>query len=340
MTKKEWKNGFLSSGFPLEFETAKILVKNRFSFTPDYCYERVEAGQTKDFSVDLYGNLLFPTSNPNEITASLELLVECKYRTPNKIWLFLPDINIADLLLGHGLTIRAIDEFSFCRVSDGPLYRFTANMPSCYKGTEFDLSKSNAYDSEIRHGVSQLQYALPRLITKNIVQQALSQPEDIFPFFVLPILVTTAELRVLRRGTTLAQVEGTRILEDITDKVPYLTLFNSFGSDFVEHAKRQFKDLANIANHTNVRDIEKRLRKSEIYKNIKNMSTLDTKKLLDTVYEFDLPSSLGRKLAKGEHYELSTFCTQFLVCSFDALPEMLNQVKQVVRASLRKRKSF
>jgi len=131
MTKKEWKKGFLSSGFPLEFETAKILVKNGFMFEPDYCYERIEAGQTKDFSVDLYGNLLFPTSNPDEITASLELLIECKHRIPNKIWLFLPDVNVPDLPLGDGLTIRAIDDFSFCRVLDMPLYHFTASMPSC-----------------------------------------------------------------------------------------------------------------------------------------------------------------------------------------------------------------
>lgn len=340
MAKKEWKKGFLSSGFPLEFETAKVLVKNGFTFKPDYSYERVEADQTKDFSVDLWGRLLFPTSNPSEITASLELLVECKYRTPNKIWVFLPDVNIPDLSLGHGSTIRAIDDFSFCRILDRPLHYFAASMPLCYKGTEIDLSNNTAYDSEIRHGVNQLQYALPRLISENILSTVSSHPDDVFPFFVLPILVTTAELRVLRRGTTLAKVEETHIWEDITEKVSYLTLFNSFGEDFVAHAKRQFEELANIGNYENVADIEKRLRKSEIYKNIKNMSTSDIKKLLGTVYEFDLPSSIGKALAKGEHYKLSVFCSQFLVCSFEALPEILNQVKQVIRASLRKRKSF
>lgn len=340
MTKKEWKKGFLSSGFPLEFETAKILVKNRFMFEPDYCYERVETGQMKDFSIDLYGNLLFPTSNPVKITAGLELLIECKYRTPNKIWLFLPDVSIPDLPLGHGFTIKAIDQFSFCRVLDSPLYLFSVSMPLCYKGTEFDLSNNTTYDSEIRRGISQLQYALPRLITMNIVRQVSSHPEEMFPFFVLPVLVTTAELRVLRRGTTLAKVEETHILEDITKKVPYLTLFNSFGEDFVAHAERQFKELANIGKYENVVDIEKRLRKSEIYKNIKNMSMSDTQKLLGTVYEFDLPSSIGKALANGKHDILSELCTEFLICSFDALPEMLNQVKQVIRSCLRKQKSF
>lgn len=74
------ERGFLSSGFPLEFETAKILAKNRVVLKPEYCYERIEAGQTKEFSVDLQGMLYFPTSNPDNMTASLELLIECKYR--------------------------------------------------------------------------------------------------------------------------------------------------------------------------------------------------------------------------------------------------------------------
>lgn len=338
MTKKEWKKGLLSSGFPLEFETAKILVKNRFAFSPDYCYERVEAGQPKDFSVDLLGRLFFPTSNPNEVTAGLELLVECKYRTPNKTWLFLPDVNIPDLPLGHGLTIRAIDDFSFCRVLDKPLYYFAASMFLCYKGTEIDSYNNTAYDAEIKHGITQLQYALPRLIKEEILFEVSQNPEEVVPFFVLPILVTTAELRVLRQATTLAKVEQTRILEDITKKVPYLVLFNPVSEDFIAHAKRQFKELANIGSYKNVADIEKQLRTSGIYKDIKNIS--DFEELSDTVYELNLPSSIGIALAKGEHYKLSMLCTEFLVCSFDALPEMLNQVKQAIRSCLRKRKSF
>lgn len=321
MTKKEWKKGFLSSGFPLEFETAKILAKNRIALGPDYCYERVEAGQTKDFSVDLHGTLFFPTSNPNEITASLQLLVECKYRTRNKTWVFLPDVNIPEFSLYSYPLIKAIDEFSFCRVFKKPLERFDENIPLCFKGTEIDLSNNTAYDSEIRHGISQLQYALPLLISRNILEVAYSHPDDVCPFFVLPILVTTAELRVLKEGTTLAKVEETDILADIAEKAPYVALSNSFGQDFVEHAKRQFKELASIDDYENVEDIEKRLRASGL-----------------EFYEFKLPSSIGKALAEGKWLE--EYCSQFMVCSFDALPEMLDQVKQVIRASLRKRMFF
>jgi len=324
MAKKEWKRGLLSSGFPLEFETAKILVRNRFAFDPDYHYERIDAGQTKDFSVDLKGTLYFPTSNPKIVTADLILLIECKYRTTNKTWVFLPDVSRPDLALGTlGYAIRTIDEFSFCQVPSEPIYDFEKDIPWCYKGTEMDLSNNTAYDSEIRHGITQLQYALPRLITEEILFEVSSHPEDVVPFFVLPVLVTTAELRVLGKDITLAKVEGTHILEDITQKVPYLILVSSFGPDFVGHAKRQFSELANIDDYQNVADIEKRLRTSGL-----------------NFYEFNLPSSIGQALAEGEHFRLDRFCSHFMVCSFDALPEVLNQVKQVIRSCLRKRKSF
>ena len=128
---------------------------------------------------------------------------------------------------------------------------------------------------------------------------------------------------MLSTDMTLAKVERTHILTDITQKVPYLILVSSFGPDFVAHAKRQFEDLANINDYENVEDIEKRLRVSGL-----------------KFYELSLPSSIGKALAEGRHFELSKFCSQFMVCSFDALPEMLNEVKQVLRACLRKRKSF
>ncbi len=325
MAKKKWKKGLLSSGFPLEFETAKVLAKSGFIVEPDYCYERMEAGETKDFSIDLRGNLLFPTSNPNKVTASLELLIECKYRTPNITWVFLPDINRPDFPVGEGYIIRPIDRFSFCKVSTNPIWEFEDSAPLCYKGIEIDLSTGNAYDAEIRRGINQLQYGLPRLISESIWWPVFGlHPEDVTPFFVLPILVTTARLRVLGKGTTLGKVEDTRILEDITRKASFLTLVNSFGPDFVAHSKRQFQELDNLDDSSsNVALIEERLRVSELAS--------------DSVF---LPSSLGRRLARGNTYTLREFCSKFIVCSFGDLPRLLELVKQVIRSSLRKRKQF
>lgn len=324
MTRKQWKKGFLSSGFPLEFETAKVLAKHGFAVDPEFRYERLEAGQTKEFSVDLHSTLYFPTSNSQKITAALELLMECKYRTPNMTWVFLPDPNRPGFSLGTlGYTIRAIDEFSFCQVPSEPICDLERNAFCYYKGTEINLSNGQAHDSEIRHGINQLQYALPHLISEKILFNVFGLSVEIIPFFVLPILVTTAELRVLRRGMTLRKVENIRILEEITQKVPYLILFDSFGPNFVAHAKLQFKQLVDLNNCDNVREIEKRLRESGF-----------------EFYEHLLPLSLGKALTEGDLHTLERFCSQFLVCSFDELPKILTLVKQLIRSCLRKRKTF
>lgn len=326
MAKKKWKKGLLSSGFPLEFETAKVLVKSGFVVQPDYCYERIEAGQTKDFSIDLKGDLYFPTSNPNRVTASLELLVECKYRAPNMTWVLLPDVNRPEHSVGEGYVIRPIDRFSFCKVSTNPIWEFEDNAPLCYKGTEIDLSDGNAYDAEIRRGISQLQYGLPRLISESISFQLLGcHPEDVTAFFVLPILVTTADLRVLKRGTTLGEVENTRILEEITRRVSFLTLVNSFGPDFAAHSKEQFRKLSDevLGVDSNLLLIEERLRASGLVS-----------------HDIFLPTYLVNRLASGDIYRLREFCSKFIVCSFEALPRLLELVKQVIRSSLRKRKQF
>lgn len=323
MSKKNWRSGFLSSSYPLEFDIAKILVKNNVSVEPDYCYERVDAGQAKDFSVDLSGSLYFPTSNPNKVQASLNILVECKYRTPNMIWVFLPDVNRLELSIGlFSRTVRVIDEFSYCRVAKQPIYSFEYDLSSCYKGTEIDISKGEVHDSELRHGISQLQYALPRFITDEILLQVSSNEEDITPFFVLPILITTAELHVLKKGSSLKLIESTDNLDELTEKVPYLTLISSLSPSFLENAKREFERLRVVASYATVSNIEKRIRASGT-----------------SVSRRNLPSTICKSLSTGNICEIRDYCSQFVVCSSDAFQSMLDRLKETIRAGLRKKKS-
>jgi len=323
MANNKWKKGLLSSGLALEYQTARILAKSGFALYPDYLYERIEAGQTKDFSVDWNADLYFPTSNPNRVTASLQLLIECKYRTPNKTWVFLPYVQRPGFFIPRGYTIRPIDQFSFCKVWLEPLWDFERNAPFCYKGIEIDLSKGRGYDAEIRRGLNQLQYGLPRLISESILFQVWRHTEDIIPLFVLPILVTTADLRVLKRGTTLRGVENSRVLEDITRKVPFLDVSNSFGPDFIAHSQRYFRRLARLDEYESVRNIAERLRASGL-----------------VLVESFFPSFWGMRMAEGQYTALGQYCGQFMVCTLEVLPELLEMVNQAIRSSLRRRKRF
>lgn len=201
----KWKSKLVSSSFPLEFEVAKKLVKHGFSITADYVYARNDSGVIKDFSVDLAATAYLPFSNPNSINSKISLLVECKQRHQNVKWLFFPDPNRPNLSpFTLGYTIRAVDEFSRKFFKPNTTVEVDIDVPCCYKGVEIDEGNNNksdqqkdndkqkdtsrVYDSELKHGVSQLQYALPRLSSDLVLINF-----DELPFLICPILLTTSE---------------------------------------------------------------------------------------------------------------------------------------------------
>lgn len=201
----KWKSKLVSSSFPLEFEVAKKLVKHGFSITADYVYARNDSGVIKDFSVDLAATAYLPFSKPNSMNSQISLLVECKQRHQNVKWLFFPDPNRPNLSpFTLGYTIRAVDEFSRKFFKPNTTVEVDIDVPCCYKGVEIDEGNNNksdqqkdndkqkdtsrVYDSELKHGVSQLQYALPRLSSDLVLINF-----DELPFLICPILLTTSE---------------------------------------------------------------------------------------------------------------------------------------------------
>src|SRR5689334_5977999 len=96
----KWKEILLSSSFPLEFDTAKVLSSHEFYVGPEYKYSRQnEHGRIIDFSVDILAESWWPfTTKSRKI--SIDILVECKYRNrrAGSSWLFLPSLDRA---FGH-----------------------------------------------------------------------------------------------------------------------------------------------------------------------------------------------------------------------------------------------
>ncbi|MDZ8140892.1 MAG: hypothetical protein RM049_37330, partial [Nostoc sp. DedQUE04] len=176
----KWKSKLVSSSLPLEFEVAKSLVSHGFAVDADYTYARDDSGIVKDFSVDLQATAFLPFSNRNKITATLELLVECKQRHPNVKWLFFPDPNRLDFSpITLGRTIRAVDQFSKKFFRSNVTVEFDSHAPHCYKGIEVDESDGRVYDAELKHGISQLQYALPRLLTETSLEHRFSNQDKV-----------------------------------------------------------------------------------------------------------------------------------------------------------------
>ncbi|ABW27593.1 hypothetical protein AM1_2585 [Acaryochloris marina MBIC11017] len=295
---------------------AKSLVSHGFSIDADYTYARDDSGIAKDFSVDLKASAFLPFSNPNKITAQLELLVECKQRNPNVKWLFCPDPNRADfspIVLGR--TIRTIDRFSQKFFRSNATVEFDENAHHCYKGVEVDESDGRVYDAEIKHGISQLQYALPRLISEAALFNLYGHREDSIPFIVCPILLTTAELLVAHNKLTANMVEDATVLTDIAKSTPYLVLYSDYGPDFERHCTRECSKLGQL-DFDEFNDIEKyRAENGE--------------------YGFYLPSFLCKSLSEGRRFTLVQYFTQFVICQTSNFDTLMTDIKKATSKAAR-----
>lgn len=179
----KWKSKLLSSSVPMEYEVAQILVEKDFSTDVDFSYTRMDSGLEKDFSVDLRATSYIKSQDDNFL-AVIELLVECKYRHPSNKWLFFEDPNDGDFSpFTLGYTLRAVDDFSWQFFPANATVAFDISNCFCIKGVEVDTSSGGVYDSEIRHGLLQLQYALPRLLTDRISFEIFHPEDENTPFF-------------------------------------------------------------------------------------------------------------------------------------------------------------
>jgi hypothetical protein len=312
----KWKSKLVSSSLPLEFEVAKFLASQGFSVSADYTYARDDSGIVKDFSVDLQATTFLPFSNPHKITAQLDLLIECKQRNPNVKWLFFPDPNSPDFSpITLGRTIRAIDDFSLKFFRPNTTVDFDEPIVHCYKSIEIDESNGNVYDSELRHGISQLQYALPRLITETALNMLHGHIDDNTPFLICPILLTTADLMVAQRKLTTDMVESATCLADISKSVPYLAFYSDYGPDFERHC---------IKECTQLEDLD-----SEI------LDEFDTKRFKAGEYSPISTSFLCHCLAKGMRADLVSYFTQFVVCKFSSLDTLIRDIKKISSTAAR-----
>ena len=203
----KWKSKLLSSSVPMEYEVARMLVEHEFSVDADYSYSRDDAGVEKDFSVDIRATG-YPPYDADNMVGEVQLIVECKHDTEGNKWLFFPDANPPDMSpFTPGDTLRAIDSFSWRFLPGACTAAFDEASIFCMKGVEVDASNGSVHESEIKHGLMQLQYALPRLLKDYINFNIYLSEEENYPFFFCPILLTTSTLLVANQKVSIKAVE-------------------------------------------------------------------------------------------------------------------------------------
>lgn len=312
----KWKNRFLSSSLPLEFEVAKLLTNHKFMVSYDYSFLRKTETEFKEFSTDIKGLTTFPRNNNNQIKAHLEVLVECKYRENGKKWLFLPDTNkpeVSNQVLGYG--IRHLGEFSKINITDSPIYNFEQKIDFALKGVELNIHTGEVYDKDIVHGINQLKYACPYLIRNSIEQNIWGHFDDIVPNFIIPILVTNSDLYKLRKDFKIGDLSNANSLEDISYKVPFLICYSAIGPDFIEHHKRIFKGFyVESSNNEKLKEIEK----------------IQSKYVHPVYNYYSSPIKLCNELENSFKSTLMKYYTHFIVCSFANFETLIKEILKMI----------
>jgi len=229
---------------------------------------------------------------------------------------FFPDPNSPDfspIIIGR--TIRAIDDFSLKFFRPNATVDFDEPIKHCYKGIEIDKSNGNVYDSELKHGISQLQYALPRLLTEMALNNLYGHVEDNIPFLICPILLTTADLMVAQRKLTTDMIESATCLADISKSVPYLVFYSDYGPDFERHCIKECAQLEEIGS--------------------KILDEFDTKRFKAGEYSPIPTSFLCHGLARGMRADLVSYFTHFVVCKFSSLDTLTRDIKKIASAAAR-----
>jgi hypothetical protein len=310
----KWKSRLLSSSIPMEYEVANILVSHGFAVDTDFSYARSDAGIQKDFSVDLLATHYLLTS-ADDIAAEVELLVECKHRHKNNKWLFFQDVNEPDMSpFKLGDTIRAVDSYSWRFLPSGCTVAFDQDATFCLKGVEVDVATGSVHDSEIKHGLMQLQYALPRLLAERIKFNIQQFKEENTPFFFCPILLTTSTILVADQTTSIKKVEASNSIEDFASPTPWVVVHSDLTPDFERHQKMECFSLTSLIEDAWVKD-------------------LDEARLQGGEYEFCLPSKRFSALAGLTDARLFEYFSQAVVCSLDHFPSLLDQIKEITNSA-------
>jgi len=208
----------------------------KFQVLGEYPYMRVdETGAVKEHSVDLHARHFFGDLG----WVDFNLLVECKYNNPGCSWVFVPGH-----MTGHGFGGAASLHEDLCPIRTADhndavrqLWAVNRGAPHSMKGVA--LRGKDADAKAIEHGISQLRYAVPHVLSQALGNQAWNQDDSQVQAVVLcPILVTNAPLLVLKPNATVEKVQTARRKEDVARAYSSVRVAQAQGPDLRAYTQR------------------------------------------------------------------------------------------------------
>lgn len=304
--KTGWKKGLLSSGVPLEHQVARRLTEADFFVSADFSYSRIEGTSSKDHSVDI--EAVFVDSDDDQITYSINLLVECKHRSRDKSLVFFPDPNDEFSPIAAGQALVTFDWLNPYRVDKSKIEEFEENLPVTIKGVE--VSENGTDPNAVRHGLEQLRYATPAYLKGEFEFEISNGPEDIPVVFFARILVTNAPIRLFDSDATIEQIERADRLEDLASEHPVIIAISGHGPDYADHFRRTFNSSFSSSMSEPARHLRSRLlRAGKIFRGGED------------------PSYFIEELVSGTRYLRRSISDQSFVCTIDGLTGLVSDLK-------------
>ncbi|WP_319592011.1 hypothetical protein [uncultured Draconibacterium sp.] len=311
----KWKDKLLSSSLPLEYEVGRILAKNDFCIDYDYSYRRLDGYSKNEFSVDIRAGRFNPFGIKSKDTIlDIDFLIECKYRNPNVKWLFIPDINPDGFenISRKGI-LKVFDEFSQIHSSFGsaPIL-----CDTCLKGMEVNVQNGETHETGIVHGLNQLLYAMPHLLHRNIMNSFISHINDVKPYIICPILVTTADLRIMNDIVSVKDIKDSKEIEGISRSVDYLKIYSLSGPGLENHCTKIFEELPE----------DHQMARFKYFKDLRKVEFNSEDDLINQKFYSD-PETLIIGLSNGI---INDLFSETLICSLNGFTKLLNQLKESV----------
>ncbi|MEZ4528562.1 MAG: hypothetical protein R2941_21825 [Desulfobacterales bacterium] len=313
----KWKEALLLSNMPLEFDAARVLVDEGFVVNSDFRYAWDSTGMARDSAIDLHARTFFPFPESPDRAAQVELLVDCRHRSPETAGIFLPDPNPGGSSRSSGgNSVRVIDQFSPYLVPQDALIAFDADMPVCYKGMEVNLVSGEVDETLFTAGIWQLQNPLPRLLTENVLAFLTGPRTANFPFFFCPVLLTTSVLYVLKKDIRLDEIEHAENVQELGTQTPFLIMCSDMSPDFRARCISESGRLKPLLRTEKAMEIE--MKKARYYNS-----------------HFNLPFTIIDALNAADYYYLNSFFTRFVICSNACFPEFVRKLKQASANALK-----
>lgn len=319
----KWKHALLSSGLPLEMETANQLVSTGFTVQSDFNYSQSSEERTE---LDLHALSCTPFKKPDEPdTSRVELLIACRQTGRDRAWIFAKDPNAQNLSpVKPEYAIRVVDHFSPWVLKPDKSFCFD-KTPACMKGIEIDMKTGQLFgqgaDRGFKSDIEKLRNAIPPLLADNAIFYMSGQPEQNIPFFFCPILLTDANLFIMRDDSSVSNIESADHIHEAADPTPFLILHSDYDLKFKSFCTDECTRMKVLQRSDKCQRVEQK--RARYFQRIT-----------------DLPFYVIDALVEGLPDYMNRFFTHFIICQHTWFPELADTIKKKVESVVENRISI